>query len=155
MYGEVQRPNQQTGPELPSTGTIGNNKPSGTYSPGPLDVDQSLPYANLEAWGSNELENQIVERDPRELKDHPLGLSVFRDSFDPPFYRSIREHGIVTPLIVCQSKNPELHDRIISGRRRSLVALILGFRKVPCQYYYSDDPREVELLLLLSNLRAG
>jgi hypothetical protein len=63
--------------------------------------------------------------------------------------QSIREHGILEPLIVTQ-------DRIIvSGHRRYTAALLAGLDKVPCRILpmASTDPRFTDLLTTCNQQR--
>jgi ParB-like chromosome segregation protein Spo0J len=52
-------------------------------------------------------------RPPDQLRPHPLNAAIYGDEpLDAAFRESIREEGIITPLVIDQD------DTIISGHRR-------------------------------------
>jgi ParB/RepB/Spo0J family partition protein len=96
---------------------------------------------------------ELVHRDPKELKNYPLNISLYREHIDEDFVSSIREKGIQSPLTVCKSTNPLLNDFIVMGRRRRIAALTCKMKTVPCIVWECDDPIEFEERLILDNIR--
>lgn len=70
------------------------------------------------------------------FKDHPYkvieneGLTELTDS--------IKEHGILNPLLVRPLEGEDGKYEIISGHRRYFAAQKLGMRKVPCTIHFID-----------------
>lgn len=80
---------------------------------------------------------QIERRHPESLEPHPKNEEIYGDrelgsDEDSPFLESIRENGVLTPIIVDQN------DQIISGHRRVEAAKQVGLEIVPV------DVREFE-----------
>jgi signal transduction histidine kinase len=72
------------------------------------------------------------------------------DAVSPAFVESIRQHGILQPLIV------SVHGRryrVIAGRRRLAAAMSAGLREVPCLVQHVDA-EQAEQMALASNLPA-
>ena len=68
--------------------------------------------------------------------NHPYKV-VDNDSMDE-LTESIREHGILNPLIVRPIEDVENRYEIISGHRRFHAAERLGLKKVPCTVHFVD-----------------
>ena len=90
-------------------------------------------------------ENSEIQS-PKSLKLKPEQLVPFdnhpykvidNDSMDE-LVESIREHGILNPLIVRPIEGVENSYEIISGHRRFHAAQRLGLKKVPCTVYFVD-----------------
>ena len=83
-----------------------------------------------------------------ELLTHPLNDIIY-GSDDPvdmdKLILSIRSKGILTPLTI--TKN----NIIISGHRRFLAAKEIGLKTVPAFTIETEDPLEIEEILILSN----
>ena len=76
---------------------------------------------------------------PDELvpfEDHPYKV-IDNDSMDE-LVESIREYGILNPLIVRPIEDLENSYEIISGHRRFHAAQKLGIKKVPCTVHFVD-----------------
>jgi ParB family chromosome partitioning protein len=58
---------------------------------------------------------------------------------------SIREHGIIQPLIVTKQAN---RYELIAGERRLRAAKILDFKTVPCLVRDADEQQKLELALI-------
>lgn len=65
---------------------------------------------------------------------------------------SIREHGIVQPIIIEPADNGEFY--IIAGERRTRAARIAGLNKVPVQLRRYDDQKKLEIALIENIQRA-
>ncbi len=70
------------------------------------------------------------------FEDHPYKV-IDNDSMDE-LTESIREHGILNPLIVRPVEGVENSYEIISGHRRYHAAQRLGLKKVPCTVHFVD-----------------
>ena len=70
------------------------------------------------------------------FKEHPYKV-IDDDSMDE-LVESIREHGILNPLIVRPVDGAENSYEIISGHRRYHAAQRLGLKKIPCTVYFVD-----------------
>ena len=68
--------------------------------------------------------------------NHPYKV-IDDDSMDE-LVESIREHGILNPLIVRPVEGVENSYEIISGHRRFHAAQRLGLKKVPCTVHFVD-----------------
>src|SRR5271157_1170452 len=81
---------------------------------------------------------------------HPLnrklyGAITFTSKADKAFFESIRQHGVMEPLVMCQPTVPHYGKRdgghrgqleyLVSGHRRLAAALELGCKKVPVRFY--------------------
>lgn len=87
--------------------------PNATTKPKSIKLDELVPFDN-----------------------HPYKV-VDNDSMDE-LTESIREHGILNPLIVRPVEGVENCFEIISGHRRFHAAQKLGIKKVPCTVHYVD-----------------
>ena len=70
------------------------------------------------------------------FEDHPYKV-IDNDSMDE-LTESIREHGILNPLIVRPVEGVENSYEIISGHRRYHAAQRLELKKVPCTVHFVD-----------------
>jgi ParB-like chromosome segregation protein Spo0J len=80
-----------------------------------------------------------------ELKPHPLNRVIYADGPGEELVDSIREKGILTPLLI----TPD--NTIVSGHRRLMAAKVLKIPSVPAIVSDVTDPIEVEERLILSN----
>lgn len=64
-------------------------------------------------------------RDPWELKNHPLNSEIFRDVATQDLIDSVRQLGILQPIIITAN------DVVISGHRRMQAARIAELETVP------------------------
>lgn len=100
-------------------------------------------------WESGDLS----EADPRELDPHPDNERIYGDTEDTDqleaeFLESVREKGVMEPLIVTEGKT------IISGHRRQIAALECDHNSVPILYYdFEDEIAEREALIELNRQR--
>ena len=79
--------------------------------------------------------------------NHPYKV-IDDDSMDE-LVESIREHGIMNPLIVRQIEGNENSYEIISGHRRFHAAKRLGLKKVPCAVY--DVDRDTATVMMVDS----
>ena len=79
--------------------------------------------------------------------NHPYKV-IDDDSMDE-LVESIREHGIMNPLIVRQIEGVENSYEIISGHRRFHAAQRLGLKKVPCTVY--DVDRDTATVMMVDS----
>ena len=92
---------------------------------GVLDVD-------IDAIGPN-------PRQPRAaLDDEQLGELA----------DSIRQHGVLQPLLVTRAEGNEVAYRLIAGERRWRAARLAGFERVPAVVRPHDDAESLEIALI-------
>ena len=70
------------------------------------------------------------------FKDHPY--KVIENESMTELTDSIKEHGILNPLLVRPLEDEDGKYEIISGHRRYAAAQKLGLRKVPCTVHFID-----------------
>lgn len=90
--------------------------------------------------GNSEIQSpKSLKLKPEQLvpfDNHPYKV-IDDDSMDE-LVESIREHGILNPLIVRPIEGVENSYEIISGHRRYHAAQRLGLKKVPCTVHFVD-----------------
>ena len=86
-----------------------------------------------------------MKRLTKELKPHPLNDSIYGDSADDKLIESIRQNGILEPLIV------DHRNRIISGHRRWFGAQKLELKEVPVELFKSEDELAIQTALVEAN----
>lgn len=80
----------------------------------------------------------ISQANTDELEPHPKNREIYgdtesKDNLDDTFVRSIREKGVLEPLVITEGK------KIISGHRRWLAAKAAGLESIPVRYSEFDD----------------
>ncbi|WP_323676886.1 DNA methyltransferase [Halorubellus sp. PRR65] len=95
-------------------------------------------------------DDNIERRSPHSLSPHPQNEEIYGDrdldnEEDTPFLESIRENGVLTPVIVDEA------DQIISGHRRIEAAKQVGLETVPITAREFDSDLERTELLVHSN----
>jgi ParB family transcriptional regulator, chromosome partitioning protein len=88
-----------------------------------------------------------IDRNPRQPRTHfdPQELSELADS--------IREHGVLQPLIVSEGQQPDQY-LLIAGERRLLAARQAGLERVPVLIREASDQDRLELALIENVQRA-
>ena len=85
--------------------------------------------------------NEIELIDPKSLKEHPFSTSIYGRDNQDDITISIKEHGILMPLVI-------QGDVVISGHRRLRAALDIGIESVPCiRQQYASLMQEQEAIL--------
>lgn len=94
-----------------------------------------------DAAGSSivELDTQAIEADPLQPRQ------TFDDSKISELASSLKEHGVIQPLIVRQTGNTY---RLVAGERRLRAAIQAGIEKVPAVVRNMDDREAVEVSLV-------
>src|SRR5262245_26109669 len=91
----------------------------------------------MPAIANHRLAPETTEIDPERLRPSPFSVSLYGDpsaKFDD-LIASVREHGILVPLVVA-APGPEPGTwEVISGHRRLACARALGLGEVPCQVH--------------------
>lgn len=96
------------------------------------------------------LDTPIVELDPTEIKPDPLQpRQVFDEAKIDELAASLKEHGVIQPLIVRRVGGTY---RLVAGERRLRAALKAGIDKVPVVLREMDD-REAMEVSLVENLQ--
>lgn len=85
------------------------------------------------------------KRSPDDLRSHPLNDKIYGDGPDDELIDSIRNKGILNPLLIT-------HDNlIISGHRRWQAAVAIGLDSLPVVIFGSTDELDIEEALIESN----
>ena len=88
----------------------------------------------------------VVEIDPASIETDPMQpRQVFEDSKIQELADSLREHGVIQPLIVRRIGDTY---RLVAGERRLRAALRAGIGKVPAVIRNLDDREAVEVSLV-------
>jgi ParB family chromosome partitioning protein len=97
---------------------------------------------------SGATKHELTVIDPRKLLSHPLNAWLYGTEPEPEFVESVRKHGVLTPILIAQSRT------IISGHRRCQAAIIAGVGVVPIDIYPKElDDLELRRLLIVHNLQ--
>jgi ParB family chromosome partitioning protein len=130
--------------DLPSLGK--SKKPASKQED---DEDEDSHNESANSQGNNEAGRDYI-RDieltlisPRE--DQPR--KIFNDEPLNELANSIREHGILQPIIVKKSVSGEGYE-IIAGERRYRASQMIGVETVPCIIKDTDEDKVFELALL-------
>lgn len=85
------------------------------------------------------------KRPSGDLRPHPLNDEIYGDGADSDLVESIRNKGILNPLLIT-------HDNlIISGHRRWEAAITIGLDELPVVIFGSTDELDIEEALIESN----
>jgi ParB family chromosome partitioning protein len=88
----------------------------------------------------------IVELNPREIEVDPLQpRQTFDDSKMDELAASLKEHGVIQPLIVRQAGDGY---RLVAGERRLRAAVKAGIERIPVVVRNLDDRQAVEVSLV-------
>jgi len=90
--------------------------------------------------------NQIRNLDLQDLTQHPVSREIYGDGPDAELLASIREKGILTPLLVTPAGG------IVSGNRRWEAARLLKLSAVPAVMIEATD-EPIEEVILRSNVQ--
>lgn len=95
---------------------------------------------------------KIVQIETDVLYDHPKQTEVYGEVVvEPEFVASIKDMGIITPLVVAKRK--EGGYTIISGHRRHRAAIEAGLERVPCLIKQYENEEMMELEFLAANMQ--
>lgn len=85
-------------------------------------------------WESGDISQANTdELEPHQKNREIYGDTKSKDNLDDTFVRSIREKGVLEPLVITEGK------KIISGHRRWLAAKGAGLDSIPVRYSEFDD----------------
>jgi len=79
------------------------------------------------------------------LRPHPKNREIYGDTADDELVRSVREHGVLTPITVTAG------GVVVSGHRRLVAARATGLKVVPVTPFGSEDELDVVEALIESN----
>lgn len=88
--------------------------------------------------------SQVESLPVRILSSHPLNKEIYGDEADEDLVESIREKGILSPLLIT------FENLVVSGNRRLDAAKKAGLSEVPCLRVLGT-PSEIEEKLILAN----
>ncbi|MBR5619099.1 MAG: ParB/RepB/Spo0J family partition protein [Clostridia bacterium] len=100
------------------------------------DKPDTVVEAKVEATTPKAKSLIIKLEDLVPFKDHPY--KVIENESMAELTDSIKEHGILNPLLVRPLEGEDGKYEIISGHRRFFAAQKLGMRKVPCTVHFID-----------------
>jgi ParB-like chromosome segregation protein Spo0J len=86
-----------------------------------------------------------------KIIDHPINSSIYRDNFDDELVESVRQNGVLSPIVVC--KHPGGSYVCLSGHRRRQAAKLAGLTEVPCLMYREDLPEWQQVLIIVESNR--
>ena len=89
--------------------------------------------------------SMYFKRRTTDLKPHPLNDAIYGGGADDKLIQSIREIGILQPLII------DHKNRIISGHRRWYAASDLKLNEVPVQMFSSRNELDIETAMIEAN----
>ena len=90
--------------------------------------------------------DRILKISPDQISYNPLQpRTVFADSALKDLAASIKEHGIIQPLVACRKGNVY---ELIAGERRLRAARLLGLTEVPVIIRKEKDQKKLELALI-------
>ena len=123
-----------------------DNRPANRLK-GMATTEQPVPFAVPLDQDAYEVILDHIEPDPRQP----------RKSFDEAelnhLAASIRENGLLQPILVCRTED-RTKFRIIAGERRYRAAHLAGRRTVPCLEMPRDfDPELIDQLQLVENIQ--
>ena len=115
----------------------------------PKKIISSVPASALSEAGSvlllNDLD-RIVKIDPEKIAVNPWQpRQHFSDATLNELVESIREHGIIQPLIV--TKNDGKYE-LIAGERRLRSAKVLGLKEVPVIVREASEQKKLEFAII-------
>lgn len=95
---------------------------------------------------------QIQNIKIEKLTNHPKQVEIYGEIYvEREFTASVKDRGIITPLIV--SPNGDGSYTIVSGHRRRAAAEQAGLDEVPCLVKNYENPEVMELDFLVSNMQ--
>jgi ParB family transcriptional regulator, chromosome partitioning protein len=96
---------------------------------------------NQETQNSNSVSIESIKPNPRQPR------SIFKQEELKELAESIRENGIIQPLIISPAENPGEYY-LVAGERRLLAAKTLGMESVPVIIRDVSDIQQLELALV-------
>lgn len=104
------------------------------------------------------MSEKIVLIPIEELGDFPRQNEIYGEAnVEAEFVASIKECGIITPVIICQSSDLSINSEypyiIISGHRRKEGALRAGLTEIPATMRYYESYESAELEFLTCNMQ--
>jgi len=92
------------------------------------------------------IDAQVLKISPDLIKKNPRQpRSDFRDAALNELVQSIKEYGIIQPLVVSRSGNDY---ELIAGERRLRAAIIAGLKEVPVVIRETHDQEKLEIALI-------
>lgn len=91
--------------------------------------------------------NQVIKVDPKSLKANPhQPRTTFSETSLAELAASIKEHGIIQPVVVTEAENGELF--ILAGERRTRASIIAGIKEIPVIIADIEPEQNLELALI-------
>lgn len=133
-----------------------------TYYGSDMDVESYEDYDyndKHEEMNKGKLPEKLLSYFCNEIRDisistlEPYHTHTFAVKVSEDFKESIREIGVIEPLLVAFSENYGKYE-VISGHRRLEAAKAVGIDKLPCRIAREDTPREIlDEIMVITNLQ--
>ncbi|MFA4941231.1 MAG: ParB/RepB/Spo0J family partition protein [Patescibacteria group bacterium] len=112
----------------------------------PQKSNKTENFSEREGNVISDEKNRILEIEPERIKVNPMQpRSQFGDSNMDELVESIREYGVIQPLVVTKSGG---EYELIAGERRLRASKIVGLSKVPVIVRDADSQRKLEVALV-------
>jgi len=112
-----------------------------------IDLDNSNIHSQVDLRNNFNNGEKIFFLDPEEIKLNPYQpRKIFDESQLAELANSIKEHGIIQPLIV--SRNKENSFELIAGERRLRASKLIKLEKIPVILRKADSKEKFELALI-------
>lgn len=110
-------------------------------------LDALIPVAETDSGGITQIPVSAIARNPRQPRTRfdPAALQELADS--------IREHGVLQPVIVSQTETPGRY-RLIAGERRLEASRMAGVPTIPAIVREATEQQLLELALIENLQRA-
>lgn len=124
-----------------------------------LDLQETISETSQEKQSSYLLEDKVFYIEVDKIKPNPeQPRKIFSDATIKELADSIREHGILQPLVVTREEKETEHGadveyQLISGERRLLASKMLGLPTVPVIIRKQMEERKKLELALIENIQ--
>jgi ParB-like chromosome segregation protein Spo0J len=119
-------------------------------------------HGGISARTVEERARLIRYRDPKVLLPllHPINKKIYGDAvLDPAFLKSIKEDGVIEPIVICLATVPHYAKAeggrrgqlqyVLSGHRRIAAAIQVGLKKVPVRVMSETETSEAQVVRYL------
>jgi ParB family chromosome partitioning protein len=123
----------------------------GRYNP---DADKEIQkldgkyIQHLNAWAVP-LQTELAEIPLEKITPHPL-QQLLKRTYDPELYNSIKEHGVIIPIIV---KRQDDHYILLDGYRRYSVVKELKHTSIPAFIVHTPQDEEINYIIETNKTR--
>jgi len=90
----------------------------------------------------------MTQLDPKQIKPHQLHAKIYGDGADEAFIESIKQNGIIVPLVATRENG---HYRLIAGHRRREAAIAVGLQAVDVRVREFGSEAQEKIAVIESN----